>query len=338
MSSVPVFVGLDYHSKSTQVCVLNQDGSVRSNRKVPSDVPSVLKEIDGLAVGRVAIEACCGAFVFAQDLVDSAGLRVAISHPGYVNRMKSSPDKTDRGDARILADLCRVGYVPEVWLAPPAIRELRAMVRYRDAQVRDRRAVKTRVLATLRDQRIDGPKFRRWTLGWLAWLRTDAALSETHRWIIDQLLEQLSVLTDRIKQIEAKLEEMTASDPVVQKLREIKGVGLVSASVLRAFIGRFDRFGNGKQLARFCAMTPRNSSSGDRVADAGLIKAGDPLLKTCIVQIAHSLRRWTPRWRAMAAQYAERGKPASVIIGAIGNRWIRGLHHEMVAMEAAMAA
>ena len=98
---------------------------------------------------------------------------------------------------------------------------------------------------------------------------------------------------------------------------------------MRAIIGEFDRFASGKQLARFCAVTPRNASSGQRMADAGLVRAGDPLLKTVVIEAAQRLRRYEPRWSAFSDQLAERGKPTSVIVAAIANRWVRWLYHQI---------
>jgi transposase len=86
--------------------------------------------------------------------VERAGFSVSLAHPGIVSRMKQNRDKTDRTDAWVLADLERVGYLPRVWLAPPELRELRRLVRYRHQKVRERRSTKLRIRALLRDQRI----------------------------------------------------------------------------------------------------------------------------------------------------------------------------------------
>ena len=67
---------------------------------------------------RVAIEACCGAADLGEELVEQLGWNVSLGHPTYIARMKSSPDKSDYSDGRLLADLTRVGYLPRVWLAP----------------------------------------------------------------------------------------------------------------------------------------------------------------------------------------------------------------------------
>jgi len=78
-----------------------------------------------------AIEACNGSSSLAQSLIEKAGWSVDLAHPGYVARIKQSPDKTDFSDARLLADLERVGYLPKVWLASHDVRELRRVVRFR---------------------------------------------------------------------------------------------------------------------------------------------------------------------------------------------------------------
>ena len=67
-----------------------------------------------------------------------------------------------------------------------------------------------------------------------------------------------------------------------------------------------------------------------------MIKAGDPQLKSVVIEAAQRLRRYEPRWRELSESMAQRGKPTSVIIGAIANRWLRGLYHAM--KEAPMTA
>jgi len=105
--------------------------------------------------------------------------------------------------------------------------------------------------------------------------------------------------------------------------------GPVTAWTLRAEVGRFDRFRSGKQLARFCGLSPRNASGGERQADAGLVKAANPQLRAVLIQAAHRLRRCEPTWREFAARLELDGKPYCVVVAAVANRWIRRLYHAM---------
>jgi transposase len=332
MGSVTVFVGLDYHSQAVQVCVLDGRGHVLSNRPCPNDAAAIRARVAAFG-DRVfaALEACTGAAALADELAATPGWAVSLAHPGYVARLKQRPDKTDLQDAQLLADLERVGYLPRVWLAPPELRELRRRVRYRQQLVGQRRDAKLRVRALLREARVPAPAAKPWTKAWLGWLRQAPGLGEQSRWVIDRHLARLAALAAEIAAAEERLAAAAADDPVVPKLLALRGVGLVTAATLRAEIGRFDRFRSGKQLARFCGLSPRNASSGQRQADAGLVKAGNPELRATLVELAHRLIRYEPRWSQLAAALKGRGKPGSVTAAAVANRWVRWLHHAVAA-------
>lgn len=331
MERISLYVGLDYHQDSVQVCVMDRSGRVVLNRRCPNEVRAIAGAVARHGPpAEAALEACTGAAELAEEL-QRMGWRVSLAHPGYVRRMKGSPDKTDFSDARLLADLVRVGYLPRVWLAPRQVRELRCLVRHRDQLARERRAVKLRLGALLREQRIQAPPgLGRWSKRWLAWL-AGAPLSEQGHWVAGRHLTHLDWLKERLCAVEARLAGLTKEDPVVERLVALRGVGPVTAWWLRAEVGDFSRFRTGKQLARFCGLTPRNASSGARQAAAGLIRAGNPQLRACLIQAAHSLIRFDPRWRALAGKLLIAGKPRSVVTAAIANRWVRWLHHQMIA-------
>ena len=331
MSSVPVFVGIDYHQDSVQVCVLDSSGKRLSNRSVGNDAAIVAEAAarHGRPV-RVAIEACCGAANMAEELATTASLPVELAHPGYVARMKRSPDKTDLQDAELLADLARVNYLPTVWLAPESTRQLRRLVRHRAQLVRRRRDVKLRIRGLLRENRVRCSHARAWTKAWIGWLQEEAALADSDRWIVEDHLAEIVSLAERIAAVEARIRVAVADDPIVERLLAQDGVGLVTAVTMRAEIGRFDRFTTGKQLARFCGVTPRNASSGARQADAGLVPAGNPELRMVLIELAQRLVSRIPgRWAELAQGMLRRGKPKNVVVAAVANRWVRWLHHEL---------
>jgi transposase len=334
MSDCSVFVGLDYHKDSVQVCVLSRNGQVLGNRRCSNDPQDVLAYAGGHGrVAGVAMESCEGAADFAEALITAAGWSVHLAHPGYVSRMRQNPDKTDYSDAHLLADLERVGYVPRVWLAPQPIRELRRLVRFRQQLADERRSTKLRIGALLRQhrRRCDAS---RWSCAWQRWLLC-VPLPEESRWILDRHLARLQLLNAEIQAAERRLDRVTQGDSLIERLRAIPGIGDVTAWALRAEVGRFDRFRSGKQLARFCGLTPRNASSGSRQADAGLIHACNDALRAVLIEAAHRLKRYDERYVALAKQMRERGKPGSVIAAAVANRWIRWLYYEMTARGAA---
>lgn len=331
MSSVAVFVGIDYHQDSVQVCVLDGDGKRLANRSVGNDAAAVAEVATRYGrPQRVALEACCGAADMAEELATEQNLPVELAHPGYVARLKRSPDKTDLSDAHLLADLARVNYLPAVWLAPESIRQLRRWVRHRAQLVRRRVEVKLRIRGLLRENRVRCAHASAWTKAWFAWLAGEAQLAPSDRWIVEDHLTEIESLTRRLLAVEAKIKAAVADDPIVAKLLTLPGVGLVTAVTMRAEIGRFDRFTTGKQLARFCGVTPRNASSGARQADAGLVKAGNPELRGVLIELAHRLTGLMKgRWADLAHSMLVRGKPRNVVVAAVANRWVRWLHHEL---------
>jgi transposase len=330
MNPPTLYVGLDYHKNFVQVCVLDQQGDIVANDRCENDWQAIVRWTARHGrVGRAALEACNGAADLAEELVLHGGWSVDLAHPGYVHRMKGNPDKTDYSDARMLADLTRVGYLPKVWLAPAAIRELRRLVRYRQQLVDERRSVKLRMRGLLRDHRIREMPGKPWTKAWLGWLEACDDLSVHSRWIMDHHLRRLRQLNDDIRQAEQHVEEATGEDAMIALLMNQPGIGPVTAWMIRAEIGRFDRFNSAKQLSRFCGLSPRNTSSGQRQADAGLIKAGNAQLRATIIEAAWRLIRCDERWNRLAHDMIARGKPKCVVAAAIGNRWMRTLYHQM---------
>ncbi len=332
MSSVTVFVGLDYHQAFVQVCVMNQAGAILGNRRC-ENVASAIVEYVRAYGDRViaAIEACCGAAALADELI-AAGWKVSLAHAGYVSKIKQSPDKTDWSDARLVADLIRIGYLPNVWLPPAQLRQLRHVVRYRQQLAQERRTAKLRVTALLRTHRIEF-QGSRWTKCWVAAVRDCQGLGSEGQWVVGQLLDQIDFLQKQLDITEARLRELTAKDVFVQKLLSYAGVGLITAVMLRAELGEVSRFRSGKQLSRFCGISPRNASSGLKQADAGLIRAGNPQLRTVLIEAAHRLQRCDARWAELGMQLRARGKPGSVVAAAVANRWVRWLYHQLAEIQ-----
>lgn len=344
MRSLSVFVGLDYHSSSVRVCLMGQDGEQILNRDVNNSVAAVVELIhrcgerlgdggEAMIVEGVAIEACTGSAEFAACLIDATGWTVKLAHASAVHRLKQGPDKTDHGDAWHLANLLRVNYLPEVWLADQQTRQLRHMIRYRQSLVADARDVKLRIRSMLKEDGVrENSGKRAWTKAWQAWLK-QLTLPEHSQWLLHEQLSRLDDLQQRIAAVDQRMQEATKDDAVVQKLLDQTNVGLVTAMLLRAVVGRFDRFKNGKQLSRYCGLTPQNASSGKRVADAGLVPTGHRDLRSVLIQMAKRLPRGKEsHWKEMHERL-RKTKPANVVSAAIANRWLRRLHHEMVATE-----
>jgi len=330
MFNLPVFIGLDYHTKTIQVCVMDQKGKILANQSVGNDPHAVFRVVAPYGNNiHAAIESSTGSAAFAEELITKYQWSVSLSHPGYASRMKQTPDKSDWTDAKLLADLIRVGYLPRVWLAPPYIRELRDSVRHRHGYVQQRTQTKLRLRALLRQHRINCPESP-WTIKGKKWLLDATNITSLHvRTLLQDYYETIEFLNKKIVNAEERMAAATADDPIVKQLLCQPGIGLITAITMRAIIGHFDRFRTGKQLAHFCAVCPRNNSSAGKTTTGGLIKAGDDLLRQVLIEAAHRLIRYNPEWKAMSDRLRANGKKTCVIIAAVANRWIRKLFHQM---------
>lgn len=331
MGILTLYVGLDYHEDTIRVCVMNEAGDTLANRNCRNDVEEVGEFIWSYGPRAVvALEACGGSASFAHTLQKHFDWTVRLAHPGYVSRLKQSPDKSDHDDAEILADLLRVDYLPEVWLPSVEILQLRRLVRYRQGQATERKNIKQRIRALAREERLPKPAFKPWTKGWLQWLREEAPLPEQSRWVMDQLLADLKHLEERIATTEERLRTAIEGDETAQALLQQKGIGLVTAVTMRAEIGDFSRFHTGKQLARFCTVTPLNTSSGKHQVEGGLVRQGNRELRRVVLEAAQRLTRYEPRWRELKEHLKRQGKPGAVAVAAVANRWVRWLYHQML--------
>ncbi len=333
MDIVRVYVGLDYHSDSIRVCVLDEEGVMLLNRSLPNVIGSVVEAIrnlsDRVLVQGVALEACCGSADFAEHLRTATDWDVKLANAVAVNKFKATRDKTDHGDAWHLANLLRVKYLPEVWLADDATRQLRRLARYRQTLVADIKNLRLRVRSLLKEERVvEDCTCKSWTKTWLEWIKS-VRLGEHSQWILDRELLRLQALEQDLLYVDEKLQTAVAGDPVVEELLQKKGVGLVTAFLLRAVIGRFDRFRSGKHLSNYCGLSPCNASSGKRQADAGLIQSGHDDLRAVLIQLAKRLPRLDPHWKEVHTRL-RKTKPANVVSAAIANRWVRWLYHQMV--------
>src|ERR1700745_3075239 len=131
-----VYVGIDVHRKRSQVAVIDQDGKVLANRNVNNGVTPILSVIGGLPSGTpAACEAAYG-WGWLVELLEDYGFEPHLVHPLQCKAIASARLKNDKVDAALLGQLLRADLLPEAWIAPPAVRQLRALLRHRASLVR----------------------------------------------------------------------------------------------------------------------------------------------------------------------------------------------------------
>src|SRR5689334_3996056 len=167
-----VYVGIAVHRKRSQVAVIDQDGEVLANRNVPNGVKPILGVIGGLPAGTpAAFEAAFG-WGWLAALLEDYGFEAHLVHPLRCKAIASARLKNDKVDAATLAQLLRADLLPEAWIAPPAVRQLRALLRHRAGLVRLGTQQRNRIHAVVADFGYDrsGSYLSGPGRGWLAGL------------------------------------------------------------------------------------------------------------------------------------------------------------------------
>jgi transposase len=297
-----VYVGIDVHRKRSRVAVIDTDGEVLANRNVPNGAEPILGVIGGLPPGTpAAFEAGFGTG-WLVELLEDYGFTPHLVHPSRCKAIASARLKNDKVDA-ILAQLLRADLLPEAWIAPPPVRQLRALLRHRVALVRLRTLLRNRIHAIVAEHGYDRPAGC-WSGPGRAWLAA-LELPAVSRELLNDDLGLIDALQERVDRLDWEIRQRARSDPRVKVLTQLPGVGPFTALVILAEIGDVGRFGSARKLASWAGLTPTVRGS-DRVAHYGHIsKEGSVWLRWVLCEAAQTAKRH-PQFAATFQAIAKR--------------------------------
>lgn len=278
------FVGVDLHRRRSQVVILDEDGvkllSVNVDNREPAGlVAAVSGGGDGCGV---VIEAAWGWYWIA-DLLSDAGFQVHLAHPlgvaGYQNRRV----KNDERDAILLADLLGMGSLPEAWIAPRELRELRELVRYRRKLSQLRAGLKSQVHAVLGKEGVIPLLTELWGPAGATWL--DAVeLADVYRDRIVSLRHLIDHYNREVTRLDRTIHRWLRDDVGYREIQRLAGVGPVFAAIFVAEIGDISRFKSPKQLCSWVGLTPRHRESDETVKRGPITKQGSSLVRWAAVE------------------------------------------------------
>jgi transposase len=192
-------------------------------------------------------------------------------------------------DAATLAQLLRADLLPEAWIAPPAVRQLRAMLRHRAQLVRLRTLLRNRIHAVLADHGHGRPEGC-WTGPGRQWLAS-LELPVVSREVIDDALAVIDALQEPIDRLDQEVHQHTKADPRVKVLTQLPGVGPFTALVLLAEIGDISRFGSARKLASWAGLTPTVRGSGRTFRHGHISKQGPVWVRWVLCEAAQTAKR-----------------------------------------------
>jgi transposase len=301
-----VYVGIDVHRKRSQVAVIDQGGEVPANRNVPNGVEPILAVIGGLPPGTpAAFEAAFG-WGWLVELLEDYGFDPHLVHPLQCKAIASARLKNDKAAAAILAQLLRADLLPEAWIAPPAVRQLRALLRHRAQLVRLRTLLRNRIHAVLADHGHDRPGGC-WSGPGRAWLAS-LPLPAAWREVIEDDLALIDAIEVPIDRLDREVREHARSDPRVKVLTQLPGVGTFTAMVILAELGDVTRFGSARKLAAWAGLTPTVRGSDRTVRHGHISKQGPAWVRWVLCEAAQTAKRSPQFAAAYQATARRRGK------------------------------
>jgi transposase len=293
-----LYIGIDLHSASFQACAMTVDGTRQWEARFQRDAEGI-----GALCARcpptsaVAVEATTPTWHFV-DAVRPSVASVCVVDPLRTRLKAGYAAKTDRRDARRLADALRRDSVVSVYYPPPAIRELRELCRSRQVLVQTRTALVQRLRAILLRHGIREPRQRLTRPTGGAWLAQVAVPPEA-RAALTRIQCVLEVVQAQTAAADATLATTATVDPIVSALRTIPGIGPVIGLTVRSEIGDISRFATAPQLASYAGLVPRVERSAGHTWTGPITKRGSPWLRWALVEAAlHGPRRADPtgRW------------------------------------------
>jgi transposase len=284
------FVGIDLHRRRSVLVRMSEAGE-------PLECVRILNDRDQLAAAmaaagehpEVVLEATYG-WYWAADELAALGANVHLAHPLGVKAFSYRRVKNDVRDATDLADLLRMGRLPEAWIAPPAIRELRQLVRHRAKLVHLATSLRCQLHAVLAGQGVTVSVSDLFGLAGTE-LLDQLVLPPAYQHRLDSLRRLIEVFDTEIEAVSKITRARLRADPGYASVQTIPGVGPVLGSVFVAEIGDVTRFPGPTQLASWAGLTPKHHESDSTVRRGRITKQGSRLVRWAAIEAVQRVSR-----------------------------------------------
>jgi len=281
--SATQYVGIDLHRHRSVIVRRSAEGETLGCVRISNeDLESFSSEIAAAGTEpEVVLEATYG-WYWAADWLAEHGANVHLAHP-LGNNWGNRRVKNDERDATDLADLLRLGRLAEAWVAPPEVRELRELVRYRAKLVWLRNGLKSQVYAVLAKEGVHigvsdlfGVAGKR--------LLDDCHLSDAYRLRVESLRELIEHYDREVHTFSRIVESDLARHAGYRAIQEIPGIGPVLGAIFVAEIGDVTRFPGPHQLTCWAGLTPRHRESDTKVHRGPITKQGSSLVRWASIE------------------------------------------------------
>lgn len=283
------YVGIDLHRRRSVIVRKHIDGTMAGPpARVVNDPVEVARVVtEAGPCPEVVVEATYG-WYWLVDLLTDLGAVVHLAHPlglAWGHRRR----KDDVTDASDLVDLLRMGRLPEAWIAPPEVRQLRELVRYRARLVELRTGLKNQAHAVLAKEGVAVPVSDLFGLAGTRLLK-EVELADAYRIRVESLCGLMGEFDREVRTLDGQIHRRLSDETGYRTVQQIPGVGRVVAAIFVAEIGDVGRFPSPRHLCSWAGLTPRHRESDGVVRRGPITKQGSGLLRWAAVEAAQKLR------------------------------------------------
>jgi transposase len=302
------YIGLDVHKKTISFCIKTAAGQIVEEGKLPAE-RTVLRRWAAARKGP-----WCGAMeatlfsAWIYDTLKPYAQQLSMGHPAKMKAVSAGKNKSDRIDARIIADLLRCNLLPTCYVLPPHLRDLRRLLRYRNLVVQQSVRMQNKVAGLLMESGTPFDKQRLHQRRYFADLMN--SLQEVPESVKDLLRMSRSSM-ELFQSAQKQLVERLLLEPVLEKrverLMSIRAVGPITALTWALEIADPHRVGSIADAVSYCGLTAAFRSSAGKQQRGPISKQRNAWLQTALIEAAKLAPRWNPQLAALHARTLQHG-------------------------------
>ena len=312
------FIGVDAHLARLVVCVMNEEREVVAKARIsPGEKEALSKLTRRYRPAKIALEAS-GCVTWLIDFLQEKVEEVVLAHPSKLRVISQTVKKTDKVDARVLAELLSMDYVPRAYIATEQERSDRTLVRTVNYLQKAQRRAKQRIRFALNRNNWSPPipdvfskKGRQWLVKqpWKGGERLE----------IQSALAMLDTISEQRKRLDKMIARRMKNQAEARRLRTIPGFGPLTIVALLSMLGDWKRFSSSSEVAAFFGLVPRVNQSSQRCHLGHITRQGDPFVRGLLVEASWQAIRKSKRLRQVFDRIAKR-RGRKIAIVAIARR------------------
>ena len=304
------YTGIDLHRRSIVVCTLDDSGAVVERRTMRTEAELVTAYFrQWPAQEQRAVVECTSTWYWLCDLLRSLGVAVVLAHAKYLKAIAYAKVKTDAVDAHTLAQLLRMGFVPEAHQLPAEYRAMRDLLRQRMVMEHKRTNLivhMTAILAKFNITRFPCLASKPQFADFLA----SCAIPEEYRLALVFHHQQCLQVAEHKRHLEQYFKRQLHPTPTLQLLLPIPGIGDITGAIIAMETGEIARFPDDKHYASYCRLAPGARDSAGKHKHRSGSKDGNQYLKYAFTEGALKAIRFYPAIRQFAARLEQRSGAA----------------------------